>query len=480
MGDSMEEVFSVVLRNRINTYNFKKIIDDEVIGIYDDIIYYKVNNKIGLVDINGNLIIEPRYANISKFSNGFALANDDRVLIDKNGKEIISSDNCNVKYYDDCNVCRCYRKIVNTEGKILTNDYSWMDYLNGGFFIVENDIYRIIHASGKEIYKSKSISYREIRLIANKYILIKNNLYDRDGNIIFTEKGCSLLDVTDDKYFLIHRKNKIIKIDGFENIEEYNLSPYSFYNYKDGIFLLKKFIKDEYKIIDTSRCEYVFNLKKIDGIVDFNDETIYIYNHITGNYRLMSIKDNEISIYCNHIDFLSDGYTKIKQGGKCSWGIYKNVTNIVPCKYDKIEIIDDVFYAKKEHEYDLYNKDGKNIYHFNRSFDVKDIKEDLIVINYCNKWNMLINKSGDIIIDKIESDIFIFNDNKILVDNHIIDLNQEYVDLKIDYQLILSGINGGIYSFETDAERTNAINRISSIFNSTINEDESAKRYIKK
>ena len=84
---------------------------------------------------------------------------------------------------------------------------------------------------------------------------------------------------------------------------------------------------------------------------------------------------------------------------------------------------------------------------------------------------MLMDTNGDIIIPFVSSDILLMGNNRILVDNCIIDLNDEYVNLKINYELEIECFGRTINKeFKSNDVRDKFISEVEAI-NRKYNED---------
>ena len=99
---------------------------------------------------------------------------------------------------------------------------------------------------------------------------------------------------------------------------------------------------------------------------------------------------------------------------------------------------------------------------------------------------MLLDINGNVIIPFVENNILIINDNKILVNNYLIDLKEEYLKLNVNYELeIFAFGNTIIRSFRSKELRDKAIHQISCVTDeylrkiNSILSDDSAKEKIK-
>ena len=71
---------------------------------------------------------------------------------------------------------------------------------------------------------------------------------------------------------------------------------------------------------------------------------------------------------------------------------------------------------------------------------------------------ILLDKQGVIIIPKVDNKILIINNNQILINNCLVNLNQEFLNIEIDYQIIMQLDKTYTYSFSSDERREIVLN----------------------
>ena len=151
-------------REVVNTRNYKKITELDVFKISNNILYYKKDNKIGLIDINGKIIKEAIYDEIDDFQGNCAKVELDgkKGLIDKNGNVIINPLYYNLQYIKDYNISICnYRDLINNNGIDVLDTFKkfyeirFIDYLGSGLFriVSKKDKTCIVNYEGKIIRK---------------------------------------------------------------------------------------------------------------------------------------------------------------------------------------------------------------------------------------------------------------------------------------------------------------------------------------
>ena len=172
-------------REVVNTRNYKKITELDVFKISNNILYYKKDNKIGLIDINGKIIKEAIYDEIDDFQGNCAKVELDgkKGLIDKNGNVIINPLYYNLQYIKDYNISICnYKDLINNNGIDIINtfkkfyDIDFIYYLGGGLFRIASKGKTCIANYEGKILKKLSRADGNYNIFKEKY-LIKTNLF---------------------------------------------------------------------------------------------------------------------------------------------------------------------------------------------------------------------------------------------------------------------------------------------------------------
>ena len=455
-------------REIVNTINYKKITDLNIFKISNNILYYQKDNKIGLIDRNGKIIKEAIYDKIGDFLGDCAKVELDgqEGLIDINGNVIINPIYYNLKYIKGYNISICnYRDLINNNGIDVLDTFKkfyeirFIDYLGSGLFriVSKKDKTCIVNYEGK-IIRKLSRSDGIYTVFKNKYLVKTNSfkryIYNLNGDEIFSTTGI-LIDIINDNFLIA--KNNIIKIVDKNGALKDKISLKTNYrDYSKGNILLSKNNKNYISLINKKE-EFSFKISKYEDITTFDEDKIIIRNYNNRTYRLINIKGEVLLNDCKHIKRLNDNlyvaeYNKL-------YKVYdKNIQSIIP--FDCTNIVrfsNDLYQAETNNDNYIFNSLGKIIYKSDNTIYFVDEKDDLLVINDKGKY-ILLDKNGDVIIPKVDNKILIVNKNQIFVNNCLIDLNQEYLNIKIDYQVIMNLDQSYIYSFSSEERREIVLN----------------------
>ena len=450
-------------REVVNTRNYKKITELDVFKISNNILYYKKDNKIGLIDINGKIIKEAIYDEIDDFQGNCAKVELDgkKGLIDKNGNVIINPLYYNLQYIKDYNISICnYKDLINNNGIDVINtfkkfyDIDFIYYLGGGLFKITSKAKTcIVNYEGKVIRKlSRSDSTYSI--FKEKY-LIKTNLFKRyiynlNGDEIFSTTGI-LVDIINDDFLVA--KDNIIKIIDKSGVLKNTIYLKSNYRYhSNGNMLLSKNNKN-YIALKNNKDEFSFKINKYEEITSFKNDKIIIRNYNNRTYKLMNIEGNTLLNDCKHIKLLSDNLYVAE------YKVFdKNIQSIIPDDCTNIiRLSNNIYQAETTNGYYIFNSLGKIIYQVNHRINLVDEKDELLVIEDYGKY-ILLDKQGVIIIPKVDNKILIINNNQILINNCLVNLNQEFLNIEIDYQIIMQLDKTYTYSFSSDERREIVLN----------------------
>jgi len=167
---------------------------DEVdVYFYDGMVKVKAGGKVGLVDINGKLVVKPQFDLIGYFNNNTACVKSNKKwgLIDKNGKIIIKPIYEDIQELPD-QMCAVKLKgkwgFVNKYGKLVIQpQFNQVFSFSNGIAAVKKDkLWGFIDKSGKFIVKP---TYDNITILpyTDLYILKKDKnigLMDSKGKVI--------------------------------------------------------------------------------------------------------------------------------------------------------------------------------------------------------------------------------------------------------------------------------------------------------
>lgn len=323
-----EEIFKQY--NNVEAIELTNVITE---SIYEkNVLKFTKNNKYGLIDIKGNLILEAKYDEISSlgFKEGEILVKENSKygIIDEKGNQLIKniydsieSDQyystedgyrksgyivCNVTdegyrygYYDyeaskvldtEYNQIMRLTQVKNTQeiyllaakngqygvfinnNKIINTQYQSISYDNGiGMFVVERTgQFGAINEKGKEILKTE---YEDIQ-INGIYMYAKKGeeqkVFDKEGNEVNISLDTIIETTSNQDYY--------IKIEG-ENYSILNLN-------------LETITKQQYKYIEYAYGKYFIatNIDGKTGVIDVDENIIIDFNYDL----IQSIKDKNI------------------------------------------------------------------------------------------------------------------------------------------------------------------------------------------
>ena len=467
------------LNNKIIVNNKNKITHKAIIKVVDDIIYFEDRDSIGLMD-NGCNIETNKYDKIYDFTGGVAktIKNNLFGVIDKSGKEILKPLYRQLKIYTDLNICTCYIgntfKVFNLLGELLYEEDNGKKYYNlyhiDNFLEIlnnKNEIF-VFNDEGKKILKTKMKKNSHIDSI-NGYLLVKSGdsktiVYDKQGILIYTAYFSKVIGINDDNiYIKSNHENEIRVVDLKTNKSKFicDKDDYTFIDIQENKYLIfKKKSNNSYVIYDDGKYIEIPN--------DTNDKSIKIKGNriITSNSNISRLRDfngNVLLLSEPNLEFITDKY--IGRNTSIVGGIYSGIydkfgkTIIYPI-YNHVDLIDDTVFLASKGDLDIIlNKEGKEIYRASNDIAVQ-VKDDLILIDD-NNQNLVIDIYGNILIDKVDDKIWLLCDKRVIVDNYLIDLKDEYNDIKIDYQLIFKISNREyIYSSDLPSVRNKKIEQI--------------------
>ena len=438
--------------NSIVVNDTKKITNLKIKKVNNNIIYFEEDNRIGLMDINGNILHPAEFEDISDFNSGIAKVTKNGYfgIINEYGKEITTPIYEYIDIYFDYNLYVCklnnFFKLYTLSGKLIYKDdnvwYNNLYLLGEGFIQILNEDNEILtfNKDGKIIKEEKQKGTVIKNVLDGYFLETKKNttkVYNKDGKVVF-KTSSQILTIKNNIYVL--KKNNRIKIIDINTIEEYEISrkisPY--FSFKNGNFLVFN-NKDKNKYIfitlDKKIFEVPYTPKK--GYIRINNNRIILFEN--NEVKLLGSSGNIILSNFNYMDFLSDEYILVSKGKNLfekHIGIYDiNGKCIIEAIYENVDLLfDNLFLAKMNNIYTLFNMDGKVIYTASE-IKVLNVIDNLVVLQIKDR-KLLIDTSGNVIINLVDDDIWLLNNNRIIVDNCLVDLNQEYFNIKIDYKLV--------------------------------------------
>lgn len=380
------------------------------------------DGKIGVIDRNGNIIINPEYTSIqipNPTKSVFICTKDNKsIVLNENSQEIFTK----------------YQEVTDIKLNELAIE---IPYEKSILRYKKNDKYGLINFEGEEITNA---IYEDLQ-----------NLPYKEGQVLVKKDGklgvINMLGKT-----VIENKYDEIKIDSY--YEEEN-------NYKNSGYIVGKNVNSEmqydyinYKKEQLNKESY----KSIQRITDIqNKDEVYLIYEKNGKYGVIK---NNTQILKNEYDSIKyDNLNKLFIILKDNKYAVANIEGqiIISNQYDLVEIEGTYIYAQKDNKQLVFDNKGQqkeNIQY--KSEYLVDNSQYKIVINQENKYGVE-DLSGRKIIDNIYFYIEYLNNNYFIVSgqdgkNGIIDSNGKKV-LELKYDTIQKLDNSDLiqaYSSQTD------------------------------
>ena len=409
--------------NRVDTSQFKKITELRILDTNGDYFIVESGREKNIIDKDGNILLERNYDEIF-FATPYIVhcsgLNGQYFINLKNGKKI--------------------------EGNLYKRKYGWIRYS----FPEKGECYdNNLDSIGKaeDFYSSNAHNHFSLFLNTDMCII--------DNDRVLIEKNR--------KYLVVNRFDK--KVLCVLKRESVGIS-------ESGLLFIRKFNHDKFcgfvncnsEIIDI---EFEYHTDINENLIIIKNEDLYSIIDEKGNFKIQnkhSIKYNEnlrlITVYDNEDSF---------------YVLDENLNRIFSANIVGLNSIigPNAFIIKtfNDNKLKLVNREKKVLYSYtNEKDNIIKSKGNLITISKDNQ-TMLMDTNGDIIIPFVSSDILLMGNNRILVDNCIIDLNDEYVNLKINYELEIECFGRTINkTFKSSSVRDKFISEVEAI-NRKYNED---------
>ena len=465
--------FSIYKYCSIDLSNYPKLDSYTIESYHDGIIIISNNNtKLkGIRYIDSSIKIDEIYDSIYKVNNSMFLGcqNGSERLIDRKGNTIL--DIKKNKYYgykegyiivhDDF----FNKGVIDIKGnEILKCNYRDIDYTQSGFIVRKNYDVGVVDFFGKEIIKASynSINYKDgFYIVYNKKA--KYGLKNSKGKNVLKEKynyimpfNENLICVNDDNIVYIYTHNKKI-------IYQFDTKEYYIYRYDNEIISFRNINKRHHIIfynLEPVVIECDFMSKYINDIAYIKkDDKYYLVNHkgktITDEYDKAYIKNEKIMLEKDNQLFYVDSDNSIKKIVN-TWNRYSN--SIILDESKDLVILNDSISSTCKFIF----SNGKIIdtkEEYNYAYIVGDY---IILINNTKKFlNSLYTKNGEKLVPQIEDRIYVIDKNKVVINNHIIDLSVEYLNFDIKYNLLIENKYNKIIKQFTDInKREEYINEI--------------------
>ena len=430
---------------------FQKKNKDYELEVVESYNYYPVvkNQKYGVIDLQGNILIEPQYKNViipNPLKDVFICIKDDDTREVRNQKgETLFAD---------------FEQVSEIK---FSNIVSKMPYEKSVLSYMENGKYGLIDYSGKKVTDSiyeeiGSVPYKEGEILAKQ-----NGKYG-----VINNKGVVLVDFEYD----------VIEGDGYYNEDtKYKNSGYNVGN----------------KTAEGYRYGYINN--KFEKLLEVEYNEIYRITVEDGekDTYLMAKKNGQIGVMCNKKNIINCEYQNIEYDNKnklfiikkdTQYGVYDITGNsIIPIEYDYILVQGNYIYAEVADEIKYFNIYGEQI---------EELKFESIVSTINDKYYIAIDEEGNYgIIDEKQNILventyayidYAFNNYFIALRDSklgIIDENNNIlVEFKYDVLQCINGtqvIQGQISDMDTVDIYSNQIKKVASVDKAIIN---LAKDYI--
>lgn len=319
-------VFAVAIINN-NNKDIKEYVIEEIPEIDYKYFMLSANNKYGVIDTKGNIIVETKYDNViipNPKKEVFICSNDDfekNLVLNAKGEEIFD-------IYDNV-------EAIPLEGVVTSLPYEknvLKFVVNGQYGLIDLDGNKIIKASYEEI---KGLRYKEGELLAKsegKYGVININ----GAKLVNFEYD----DIEGDKYFL--------EGEGYKQ-SGYIVSTTTEEGYRYGYIT-----KNGDKLL-----EAIYN--NIKRVTDIKGEEVYLIASTNGQYGLLKNKDVVIDFKYQGIDYNSQNNLLIINKGT-KYGVYTlKGEEIVPIDYKTIQFNGVYVYAKTGADIKYFTAKGEEV-----------------------------------------------------------------------------------------------------------------------
>ena len=215
-----------LLKNNKEIVNYEY--EDIQYNVLSDVFIIQRNGKYGATTREGKTILYPEYSSV--YTGGIYInAVKDNVIevFDLQGNKIETDINSKIKtensnYYITIDKNNIYKVVDANENVIINNDYNYMEYLPGDYFIVARDSKNgVVDINGKSVIELK---YDSISRINETNILQEETnksieLYNLNMKKITTMSNATIKEVKDDKeYILLFSENDFKYLDKDGNI----------------------------------------------------------------------------------------------------------------------------------------------------------------------------------------------------------------------------------------------------------------------
>lgn len=410
VNDSMLHVVDKNDNNLLIDYKGNTILnlyDKQFIVYKNNYIKYEQGNHYGILDIDGNYILKCKYKEIEITKDGFIASNDDSF------------------------------GVIDFQGNtIIPFKYFKINYSDCGLFILTNKKMKtgVKDKYGKKVIKEK---YDYVKVINN------NMFYFEDGNKgkCIISKDEKIVYKISDKYYPLILEDTIAL-------------------YEHGKVSKRLLITDN-DVIELN-CDTVSH--SINGIRYMMKELMFyltdnIGNIISDEYDYAQVKDNTIYLKKNGVLYYVDENNNIVKYKKKPWDDYKIL----------VKVNDDLVIANNEKN-TMFIYSNNTIINTNELYEGGFISGNFIIL-YKDSYKALYTKDGNCIIPLIEKNIYVVGENKLVINNYVIDLSNEYLNFNFKYHLVIENNKECVVkTFDNTSDRDNYIEEIYEYSKSVNNE----------
>jgi hypothetical protein len=388
------------------------IIFDDVFYVEKNLIRIKTKEKYGVLDTLNNIILPPKFKNIS-FDNNLIIAKTGEIknLYNYKGKQLNNFQISEISKYTNNKAIATLQDnsnlIINNHGDIILKHikgYSYERVLNNSLFLINNNLNSkkgILNSSGEFMVQCK---YDEIIQTETFFIAEKNN---KKGIISLTDsiiKPFIYDHIHSTSYdSTVSKKNYLVKKNGLFGV----INP----NKKNDIIPIKyksnKTLFDHYYIVENTENKNGLFLKNGEKILNQEYKFYNVFEK-----TIFATKDNKQFLInlngenYNETEILVDKFIKHKDIYglpesdnqifmlKSKFGVINNKRHIViPCKYDFIENINltKQFLVRKNNKFGIVDSENRIIV----DIEYDEFKKVKSIIHFLDK-NQKVTKSHEI------------------------------------------------------------------------------------
>lgn len=415
--------------------NIEKLDNGHFIICIDCTTYYSENREIykGVIDLEGNVIIEPKYDDITWEGNRYLVElKNNNGYFEANGNPVVTIERFDNGYQKKKNI---FCRLLDRDGNLVNDqDYSEIIPLEGERFIIENlkRSWGIIGNDGNLLLED---NYSDIQVVSN--VLIQTSFIFR-RTIKQLRRYNDLEVLIDDMNYVEKIEDGYYKVNGGKNYNKYAiidplgnvvipLNYYSSLTYADKQFTLKRgyytwILKQDgalteipHKTIPVNDHVNIVEMHSGWGLQDSNgillsddykyslmtqisDELIMIKNN-DGNYGLMNVQ-GKLVLDCQYksIRKAEDSSLQVAKHGSTYYKLDENF-NPIP---NVLELENGIKIENLFDEVKLFDTEGKQIGEKNYK-EIKPASDDCFIVK-TDRWGV-INAKGEQLIDCKYDDI---------------------------------------------------------------------------